>query len=59
LAFILSEAVNNAAGLGFNGYDQSGKAKWNLLTNVLPLQLELATSLKVILDVWNIRKKRN
>ncbi|CAF2769942.1 unnamed protein product [Rotaria sp. Silwood2] len=54
-AFILSEAVNNAAGLGFNGFDKNGVPRWDLLTNVKPLQLELATSLKVILDVWNIQ----
>ncbi|CAF0995792.1 unnamed protein product [Adineta ricciae] len=54
-AFILSEAINNAAGLGFNGYDKNGIPKWNLLTNVKPLQLEMATSLKVVIDVWNMQ----
>jgi len=54
-AFILSEAINNAAGLGFNGYDKSGIPEWDLLTNVKPLQLETATSLKVVIDVWNIQ----
>lgn len=56
-AFILSEAVNNAAGLGFNGFDDKGIPKWDLLTNVRPLKLELATSLKVVIDEWNMRKK--
>jgi len=56
-AFILSEAVNNAAGLGFNGYDQTkdNRPDWSLLTNVKPFELESATSLKVIIDVWNIQ----
>jgi len=58
-AFILSEAVNNAAGLGFNGIDKKGIPQWNLLTNIKPLQLETATSLKVVLDLWNIRKDTN
>jgi lysophospholipid acyltransferase 1/2 len=57
-AFILSEAINNAAGLGFDGYE-NGEARWNLLTNVKPFQLETATSLKVILDLWNMREKKN
>jgi lysophospholipid acyltransferase 1/2 len=56
--FILSDAVNNAAGLGFNGYDKSGVPRWDLITNVKPFQLESATSLKVALDVWNIRKNK-
>lgn len=55
-AFILSEAVNNAAGLGFSGIDKKGIPQWNLLTNVKPLQLELGTSLKVVIDMWNMRK---
>ena len=55
-AFILSDAVNNAAGLGFNGYDKTGVASWNLLTNIQPFKLETATSLKVVLDAWNMRK---
>ncbi len=55
-AFILAEAVNNAGGLGLNGVDEKGRPKWDLLTNMKPFQLEKATSLKVVLDHWNIRK---
>jgi len=54
-AFIFSEAVNNAGGLGFNGFDEKGQPRWNLLTNIKPFELERATSLKVTLDVWNIQ----
>jgi lysophospholipid acyltransferase 1/2 len=55
-AFILSEAINNAGGLGLNGLDKDGQPKWDLLTNIKPFQLETATSLKTILDLWNMRK---
>lgn len=57
-AFLLSEAVNNAAGLGFNGYDEKnpGIPRWNLVTNIKPFELERATSLKVVFDLWNMRK---
>jgi len=27
------EAVNYSAGLGFTGYDERGRSKWNLLDN--------------------------
>lgn len=47
--------MNNAGGLGLNGLDEKGRPKWDLLTNVKPLQLETATSLKLVLDYWNIR----
>lgn len=39
--FITGEAVNNAAGLGFNGYDDKGNAKWDLLNNVKIYELEV------------------
>ncbi len=54
-AFILAEAVNNAGGLGFNGLNEKGQPKWDLLTNIKPFELEKATSLKVVLDYWNMR----
>lgn len=33
--------MNNAAGLGFNGYDDKGNAKWDLLNNVKIYELEV------------------
>ncbi|CAH1772913.1 unnamed protein product, partial [Owenia fusiformis] len=53
-AWSLTEAINTNAGLGFNGYDEAGDAKWNLATNANIAGVELGTSLKVILDNWNI-----
>ena len=35
------ELVNNNNGLGFNGYDKDGKAKWDLLNNVQIYNLEV------------------
>jgi hypothetical protein len=49
--------VNNAGGFGLNGVDEKGQPKWDLLTNIKPFELETATSLKKVLDNWNIRKK--
>ena len=34
-------------GLGFNGYDESGKAKWDRVTNVDILKLEVRVSFYV------------
>ena len=41
LAWVLAEIVNNASGFGFNGYDSDGNAKWDLLTNIKILKLEV------------------
>ncbi|XP_077990303.1 membrane-bound glycerophospholipid O-acyltransferase 2-like [Glandiceps talaboti] len=52
-AWIYADAVNNASGLGFNGYDEKGTAKWDLVTNIDVKGFETATSLKVLIDCWN------
>ena len=55
IAWVLAEVVNNASGLGFNGYDKEGNAKWDLVTNINIIALETSTSMKVIFDNWNIQ----
>ncbi|XP_048107188.1 lysophospholipid acyltransferase 2b isoform X1 [Alosa alosa] len=51
----LADAINNAAGFGFNGYDSDGSARWDLISNLRILNIELATSFKMFLDNWNIQ----
>lgn len=50
-----SEAINNAAGFGFNGYDENGNAKWDLITNIHIRKIFTATSSKVIIENWNVQ----
>lgn len=33
-AWIFSDAICNNSGIGFNGYDENGEAKWDLASNV-------------------------
>jgi lysophospholipid acyltransferase 1/2 len=40
-AWLLADAICNASGLGFNGYTASGKAKWDLISNVDILKFEV------------------
>uniref|UniRef100_A0A3Q3JC33 Membrane bound O-acyltransferase domain containing 2a n=1 Tax=Monopterus albus TaxID=43700 RepID=A0A3Q3JC33_MONAL len=51
----LADAINNAAGFGFNGYNKDGSPRWDLISNLRILNIELATSFKVFLDNWNIQ----
>uniref|UniRef100_A0A8P4G5C5 Membrane bound O-acyltransferase domain containing 2b n=1 Tax=Dicentrarchus labrax TaxID=13489 RepID=A0A8P4G5C5_DICLA len=51
----LADAINNAAGFGFNGYGDDGSPRWDLISNLRILNIELATSFKVFLDNWNIQ----
>ncbi|TTF11767.1 Membrane-bound O-acyltransferase domain-containing protein 2 [Bagarius yarrelli] len=51
----LADAINNAAGFGFNGYDSDGVPRWDLISNLRIQNIEFATSFKVFLDNWNIQ----
>ncbi|XP_073682708.1 lysophospholipid acyltransferase 2 [Garra rufa] len=51
----LADAINNAAGFGFNGYNTDGTPKWDRISNLRILNIEFATSFKMFLDNWNIQ----
>jgi len=38
---LAGEAVNVSSGLGYNGIDEKGKARWNLVDNADILQIEV------------------
>ncbi|KAM5317242.1 lysophospholipid acyltransferase 2 isoform 4-T4 [Glossophaga mutica] len=54
-AWTLADAINNAAGFGFRGYDENGEARWDLISNLRIQQIEMSTSFKMFLDNWNIQ----
>ncbi|KAF6104723.1 membrane bound O-acyltransferase domain containing 2 [Phyllostomus discolor] len=54
-AWTLADAINNAAGFGFRGYDEHGEARWDLVSNLRIRQIEMSTSFKMFLDNWNIQ----
>uniref|UniRef100_A0A3P9P2G2 Membrane bound O-acyltransferase domain containing 1 n=1 Tax=Poecilia reticulata TaxID=8081 RepID=A0A3P9P2G2_POERE len=54
-AWTLADAVNNAAGYGFLGMDESGKPCWDLVSNLNIIGIETATSFKTFIDNWNIQ----
>ncbi|XP_072890646.1 lysophospholipid acyltransferase 2-like isoform X1 [Hemitrygon akajei] len=54
-AWTIADAVNNAAGFGFNGYDSRGKPRWDRTSNLNIANVEFATSMKMFIDNWNIQ----
>lgn len=40
-AWLLSDAICNASGLGFNGYDKDHQPKWDLISNVDIIKFEV------------------
>ncbi|XP_070565283.1 lysophospholipid acyltransferase 2-like [Ptychodera flava] len=49
-----ADAVCNTSGLGFNGYNENGSPKWNLVSNIDLMAFMFATSGKGVVDNWNI-----
>lgn len=51
--WILADSINNCAGVGFAGYDEKGRAKWDLVSNINIWGVENATSFRMIVINWN------
>ncbi|XP_040280228.1 lysophospholipid acyltransferase 2-like isoform X1 [Bufo bufo] len=54
-AWTLADAINNAAGFGYNGISEDGEERWDRLSNLNILRIETATSFKMFIDNWNIQ----
>lgn len=54
-AWILADAVNNAAGYGFSGVDEQGRFQWDLICNLNIWNIETSTSFKMYIDNWNMQ----
>lgn len=52
-AWVLSDAINNISGFGFNGFTPDGKQKWDLLTGVDIMGFEFGQSLRECIQSWN------
>ncbi|XP_025836121.1 lysophospholipid acyltransferase 2 isoform X2 [Agrilus planipennis] len=53
-AWLLSDAICNNAGLGFNGYDEHGAFKWNRFSNINILKFEFGSNLRESIEAWNM-----
>ncbi|CAB1321277.1 unnamed protein product, partial [Coregonus sp. 'balchen'] len=54
-AWTLADAINNAAGYGVKGVDETGQVSWDLISNLSIWGIETATSFKKFIDNWNIQ----
>ncbi|XP_046423142.1 lysophospholipid acyltransferase 6 isoform X3 [Neodiprion fabricii] len=52
-AWLFADAICNNSGLGFNGYNVDGTARWDLISNVNVLKFETALSLRDSIEQWN------
>ncbi|KAK7070259.1 Lysophospholipid acyltransferase 1 [Halocaridina rubra] len=51
--WILADGICNMSGMGFNGYDEHGCPKWDLVSNVNVLGIEFGSNLRESLEAWN------
>ncbi|XP_003424410.1 lysophospholipid acyltransferase 1 isoform X2 [Nasonia vitripennis] len=52
-AWLFADAICNNSGLGFNGYNEDGTARWDLISNVDAFKFETALSLRDSIEAWN------
>lgn len=53
--WFLSEGACILTGIGYNGIDEvTGRAKWDRLSNVRPMEVETAQNVRAYLGGWNI-----
>lgn len=53
-AWLFADAICNNSGLGFNGYEKDGTAKWDLISNISVFGFEFATNFRDSIGNWNI-----
>ncbi|KAJ0177214.1 hypothetical protein K1T71_007223 [Dendrolimus kikuchii] len=52
-AWLLSEAICNNCGMGFNGYDEDGSPKWDKMSNIDVWGFELSQNFRTAVASWN------
>ncbi|XP_047994985.1 lysophospholipid acyltransferase 6 isoform X1 [Leguminivora glycinivorella] len=52
-AWLLSEAICNNCGMGFNGYESDGTPKWDKMSNVDVFGFEFAQNFRTAIASWN------
>lgn len=53
--WFLSEGACILSGIGYNGIDEkTGRAKWDRLSNVKPMEVETAQNVRAYLGGWNV-----
>lgn len=57
-AWAITEAAGLSAGLGFSGFSKDGEPEWEAIKNSNIRGIESGSSLKIIVDSWNIKTAR-
>ncbi|XP_020278739.1 lysophospholipid acyltransferase 2 isoform X2 [Pseudomyrmex gracilis] len=52
-AWLFADAICNNSGLGFNGYDEQGNARWDMTSNVDVYKFEMSLTLRDSISSWN------
>jgi len=55
LKYFFAKGAAIVTGLGFTGYDASGRSKWDGASNVDIFRIEYPNNFKGLVDAWNIK----
>ena len=55
---LLAESISNSAGLGFNGYDEQGLPRWDLVKAIDIKGFEMGVNCKEQTNAWNINTQK-
>ncbi|GAB0086775.1 lysophospholipid acyltransferase 1 [Sergentomyia squamirostris] len=57
-AWLFADAICNNSGLGFNGYEADGTAKWDMISNINVIGFEFGTNFRDCINSWNMGTNR-
>uniref|UniRef100_A0A1B0DAP9 Uncharacterized protein n=1 Tax=Phlebotomus papatasi TaxID=29031 RepID=A0A1B0DAP9_PHLPP len=57
-AWLFADAICNNSGLGFNGYEVDGTAKWDMISNINVIGFEFGTNFRDCINSWNMGTNR-
>ncbi|CAJ0904181.1 11017_t:CDS:10 [Entrophospora sp. SA101] len=58
IVWLLAEGSCVLSGIGFNGYDGKGNAKWDRVSNINVIAYETADNPKHLLEAWNMNTNK-
>lgn len=57
-AWLFADAICNNSGIGFNGFDERGRSKWDLVSNINVINFEFGTNFRDCINNWNMGTNR-
>lgn len=57
-AWLFADAICNNSGIGFDGFDERGRSRWDLISNINVINFEFGTNFRECINNWNMGTNR-